>query len=874
MQYTSSNYRSQASLDLNIGQEINDCCDYIDIEELEQRYCTPNDLTVCFLNIRGLIGKQAILEKFLNHGIKQKKLDVIMLAETWLTTNTITNFKIAGYKFHGINRTSRKGGGTGILISDELKFKARDDLETRSDCLENCVLELETRQRNILFCALYRPPNTNIKEFQKDYNKMLKKLQRNKRLDCIVGLDHNLDLIKAEQHKPTQDFIEMTLDSKFYPTITKPTRITKTSATLIDNILLSENLIGKQNSGILQSDISDHLPCLVSLPNIRKSKREPLKIKSRNLSDKHIKKLNGKLESIDWNSMLVHEDFNSNYSSFHETLVNCIDEFCPEQEFTVPYKKIIREPWMTPGLAKCSKKQSRLYKDFLLQRTEVSEKQYKNYRITLQKVKRHSKKAYYLKKCTDFRNNTKKLWQVINKVCQKTTDKSCVIDKIKVGNIDCTSASIITNEFGKYFSEVGRNFANKIGNSNQNINDYINKIPNNQNNLFLTPCTPMEIDKIIRNLPNKTSSGHDNISNVLLKKISNSILPIMTDLFNESLQCGEFPTLMKHAEVILLFKNGARNMCTNYRPISLLLTISKVLEKLVYFRTYSFLDNTDQLYSSQYGFRAKHSCENAVMELISEITKNQTLGKHTLAIFLDLSKAFDTIQHDVLFKKMERYGIRGNSLDWYKSYLKGRTMSVKCTTSATGCIEYSENYSVEVGTAQGSCLGPLIFLIFVNDLNFHLEFCSSILFVDDTTLYKSHRNLDFLKWCIEEDLKIVSDWLRANKLTLNLGKTVYIIFPKNNKEIHYLIKMDDQPLKQVKSTKFLGMWIDSKLKWETHFNKLCVKLKHSTGLIRRGKSFLDLQSLRILYFAQFYSHLSYGINCWGTMITESQLKKL
>ena len=302
--------------------------------------------------------------------------------------------------------------------------------------------------------------------------------------------------------------------------------------------------------------------------------------------------------------------------------------------------------------------------------------------------------------------------------------------------------------------------------------------------------------------------------------------------------------------------------------------MSKVLEKLIYKQTYSFLDNTGQLYSSQYGFRSKHSCENAVMELISEIVKNQSKNKHTLALFLDLSKAFDTLQHRFLFRKLDQYGIRGNSLDWFKSYLTKRNLRVKCVTSATGRMEKSDNFPVNVGTPQGSCLGPLMFLVFVNDLHLHLDLCNSILFADDTTIYKSHRNLKFLKWCIEEDLKTVSDWLRANKLTLNLNKSVYILFPKSNKEINLEIKMNGSNIKQVQQTKFLGLWIDHKLKWETHYSKLCIKLKRAIGLIRKGKNFLDRQSLRILYFAQFQSHLSYGLNCWGCMLNNSQLDKL
>ena len=864
----------QNLIELDLGKNYEDTCNYIDTEELETLNCTPNDLTICFLNIRGLCSKQSDVTKLLTESIKRKQIDVLLLAETWLTPNNKQNIKIAGYKFHGINRPHRKGGGTGILISDQLRFKLRNDLETKSDVMENSVVELETKHRNIILCSMYRPPNTNEVEFLKQYNDFTQKLITEKKKDCIIGLDHNLDLLKAEKHKSTQHFIEITLDNKLIPFITKPTRITRSTATLIDNILLSENLIGRHVCGIVCTDLSDHLPCIVSLHSINNQKREPLEIVGRNLKDPKIKEINSQLTEMTWHDVLGQSNASDKFECFHNKVMDVINEVSPERTICIPYRKIIREPWMTPGLKKCSKKQQLLYKTFLSTKTDDAEKRYKTYRQVLQKTKRASKKAHYLGKCEDFRSNTKKLWQLINNVCSKQNDKTNCIDRLRVGNIEHNNLEKITNEFARYFSTVGDSFASKVGTSHTSVQNYIKKIPRSPKSLFLTPCTPIEIDTIIRKLPNKSSSGYDGVSNVLLKKISPSIVNILTELYNESIEQGVFPTVMKYAEVVPLYKGGTSIDSSNYRPISLLITLSKVLEKLIYKRTYNFLDSTGQLYNSQYGFRSKHSCENAVMELISEIVKNQSKNKHTLAIFLDLSKAFDTLQHSVLFSKLDQYGIRGNSLDWFKSYLTNRSLRVKCVTSSTGRMEKSEDFPVKVGTPQGSCLGPLLFLIFVNDLHLHLDLCSSILFADDTTIYKSHRNLKFLKWCIEEDLKIVSDWLRANKLTLNLKKSVYILFPKSNKEVSLTIEMDGKNLKQVQQTKFLGLWIDHKLKWETHYSKLCIKLKQSIGMIRKGKNFLDRQSLKILYFAQFHSHLNYGLNCWGCMLNNSQIDKL
>ena len=239
-------------------------------------------------------------------------------------------------------------------------------------------------------------------------------------------------------------------------------------------------------------------------------------------------------------------------------------------------------------------------------------------------------------------------------------------------NIDITEPSKITSEFGKYFSTIGKKTAMKGGNSNIHINTYSTKIPINPNSVFLTPCTETEIKNLINDLPNKLSSGYDDISNILLKKLIDVLTKPFHMLFNRSLLEGVFLVDMKLADVVPLYKSGSHFILTNYRPISLLPTISKLLEKVVYKTVYDFFIKESLLFKSQYGFCKKHSCEHTVTELLGEITKENENGKHTIAMFLDLSKAFDTISHELLYAKLECYGVCGTALNWFKSYLSER----------------------------------------------------------------------------------------------------------------------------------------------------------------------------------------------------------
>ena len=267
-------------------------------------------------------------------------------------------------------------------------------------------------------------------------------------------------------------------------------------------------------------------------------------------------------------------------------------------------------------------------------------------------------------------------------------------------------------------------------------------------------------------------------------------------------------------------------------------------------------------------------CEHAVGELVANISKGFEHEKYSAGIFLDLSKAFDTLEHNVVYLKLEKYGLRGTCLDWFKSYLSDRTLLVSCKSGESGCVNTSDIYSVEYGTPQGSCLGPLIFLIFCNDLQKHLIFMSCIQFADDTTLYITHKNLDYIRFCIETDLSIFQDWFIANKLTLNVGKSVCILFSRTCHDFNLNLWLGNEIIPQAKCTKFLGMWIDQSLSWSDHIVKTILKLKSRTNLLYVGKKFLTQHALQVLYFAQIHSVMTYGIVMWGSQASQTDQNKL
>ena len=291
---------------------------------------------------------------------------------------------------------------------------------------------------------------------------------------------------------------------------------------------------------------------------------------------------------------------------------------------------------------------------------------------------------------------------------------------------------------------------------------------------------------------------------------------------------------------------------------------------------YDFLNKTGQINPTQYGFRAHHSCDNAVNHLVGKVVKNLEKKNDTVALFLDLSKAFDTLEHKIVLSKMSRYGIRGIALQWFSDYLSNRKLRVHFKPTSVGHDVVSDTYNIHYGTPQGSCLGPLIFLIFCNDLSLHLEYMECLQFADDTTLVCSHRNPNYLAFCIESDLRNIQDWFRANKLTLNVDKTVYMKFPcRVDKKTHDLkLELNGVIIPRMKSTKFLGTWIDDLLSWKVHVSNIITKLNLKLGLMYRSKNFLNRHAMRILYFAQFQSVLTYACVVWGPMLSESRLNQL
>ena len=311
---------------------VTDDCDYIPFSEVSDIVAGDNDFKVIQLNVHGLISKQSELTKLITSCLHDSKVDLIILCETWLTGDVCNLVSVPGYEFYGVNCTVKKGDG---LIANELKFTPRQDLAVKDDNFENCFIEIFSKGRNIICGSIYRPPNTNIKVFQNKMNECMDKIKLEKHKDIIIGMDHNLDFIKSNIHSGTEKFIGSLQAKSLFPCITRPTRITKNSSTLIDNIIINERIRDRQKSCVILHDLSDHFPSLIILNELFAKKRAPKEIMSSCITDYKLSNLKEDLYSVDWKEVLIKVNVDESYCNFLNQLSDCIYTHIPMKKLTI-----------------------------------------------------------------------------------------------------------------------------------------------------------------------------------------------------------------------------------------------------------------------------------------------------------------------------------------------------------------------------------------------------------------------------------------------------------------------------------------------------------------------------------------------------------
>ena len=822
----------------------------------------------------------------------QNKFDLLAITETNIIESHKSLYKIPGYTqfFSSKYPNKHKGSGIGIYISEDFIGNPVKELTMTSTDIESIFIEITNTNQPLYFGAIYRPPSGNMKIFHQQLERIFNILSTNNaNKNSIVCGDFNINLLKNDCNK--SKFENTFFDNCFTPTISLATHEKPgCEPSCIDNVFVS-NVDNVLASGLLtDAKVSHHYPTLcfynLVIDNIDENDCEN-SLPHYDYCETNILEFNSRLAQ-----KLLLDNFGADEAGFVK-FTHCIqatidDCFKVDPQILKKSKRNrLENPWITSGLIKSINFKNFLYEKWkktknkknLLGELEIYEK-YKNYRKKLRHLIRSAKNNFYSKKFDNCQGNSKKTWELINELRGKNKSKSKSSFLVQ-GNV-VRDRRIIANEFNRYFTSVAHNL-NENSNKTENLpitpipdfSTYIDK--RISDSLFFEPCSQNEVEQIIKDLENGKASD---ISIRVLKSCSSTVTPYLTTFYNKFIEMGIFPDILKVGQVTPIFKKGNMQMFQNYRPVSTLPCFGKIFEKVIYSRLYKFVISKNILYENQFGFRSHHSTSHAVNYSIDKITCNIENKNHVLGIFIDLSKAFDTICHEKLLFKLEHYGIRGIPLSLLRSYLSNRQQ----VTNFNGTK--SDLLSVLYGVPQGSVLGPLFFILYINDIINCSKHGHFVMFADDTNIFVAGNSENEAYIKADEVLKELNLYMLSNQLHINTEKCVYMHFkPRYNHNKQRtcartrIVGSDNQlylngsKIKQTNMARYLGIIIDENLDWDGHIEYLQQKLNGSIITIKRIKKFIPQEHYAKLYHSLFISHLTYGISAWGSVST-NRLKKI
>lgn len=817
-----------------------------DINQLNP-YLIDNNFKILHLNICSINKNFDNLLCFLQE--LSNSLDIIILTETH-KINDSQLFQLTGYSMVYNQGIFNKCDGVVVYVKEYLQMEYT--LKNIGDikCIE---LNIGKGSNRFLLTCLYKSPAIDGNIFVDTFSEYLQQIKNYK--NHIMAGDINLDLLRTDK-KCTEDYKSILASygylsyNKFY---TRPQ-----SKTCLDHFFVksfgANNLVDTQ-SFTINYKITDHCPILLCFKN--KNYEQNL-----NYSETRCKKyinynnLRHDLTNQTWNEIYLVNDLNISTNNFVTKLQTLITKH------TVTIKqsntKDGKNSWITKTILKDIKIKNEQYKQHLQNPQNITIKnKYIRTKSDLEKAIKRSKKIYAEKLIKNNTTNTRDIWTSVNSICNKTKQKT-KIEKIQLANSqEITNEFEIANHFNDFFIEIGENLAKQI-NTPPGYMENVEREPKGL--YFFKETTNNEIQQIVKELKTKKAPGYDGIKSETLKEISNEIAPIISYLINFSFQIGSFPNCLKLGEVKPLHKQGPKQNLNNYRPISLISNIAKIFEKVVKLRMVTFLERNKIISDKQFGFRENKSTEDAILKLTSDIYEAIDNKKASLCVYIDLTKAFDTVSHKILECKLEQCGFRGSVLNLLKSYLNNRKQYVNLNGVK------SNLRTVTCGVPQGTVLGPILFTIYINNL-LKLQVEGKIgSFCDDTVSFYSANNWEELKHTVERDLNKIYPWFQFNKLTLNQSKTTFLPFTsyKTNLPDYETIKIDQNfIISRAKHVRYLGVIMDGHLRWDKHIQHLISKTRFLVTRFAHLRDYLEVDYLRKVYFALFQSHINYGLVGWG-----------
>ncbi len=802
--------------------------------------------------------------------IKELGIHILAINETKLDGSIADDLvDVEGYSIKRCDR-NRNGGGVAIYIKENLfeKYSVRDDIPVSS--LEGVCVECKpSRSAPFTILALYRPPDESV-EFFSELEKTLQFLDNENKELILLG-DTNCDILAEYSSNEQSSANSLPAHSKrlleiyglfgFQQLIRKVTRETLTSKTLIDHIATT-NQSNIVLSDVREVSLSDHYMVYCVRKFRGASKKQHKFIFTRQMKNFREENFLNDLKSVDWKGFVTKtDDINQIVEEWSNMFSMILEKHAPMRNRRVSAEF---SPWLTKEFKLLCKSRDRLKKFAVSSKSHLLMQAYRQLRNRANKMNDNLKREFFTKKIAEHDGDLKNTWKTINQVLNKKS-KTTHISSLEVEGKTVSGDSAIAESMNQFFCEIGKKLSDKITDSSNPL--LTNEYEVNPGNFKFNfeHINVHEIERVLGNFDTSNGFGPDGLANVFLKIGFPVIAESLCAIFNLSLATGTFPDSWKIARVAPIFKSGQQDDCSNYRPISVLPFLARLFEKLAYNQVYAYLINNKLLFSNQSAFRLLHSVVTCLLASTNDWYVNMDNGKYIANVFIDLKKAFDTVDHDILLAKLSEYGVTGLEHSWFASYLNNRRQFSRVNSA---CSHINE---VTCGVPQGSCLGPLLFLIYINDLPLALQKCNVTMYADDTSLSYASKNICELNQVMNEDLNCLRVWLQGNKLSLNVIKTHAMVIGSRPKLKMISDEVTEQPcfsingtqIDTVKNTKYLGVQLDSHLVWDEHIKYTRTKVSRALGFLKYAKKFLPEETLSKMYRGIVEPHFRYCCSVWG-----------
>ena len=852
-------FRDITSDTLNLNdsdfEAIRTGCSFYDAKDMSLTQDNSSALNILHTNIRSIVNKVDRFELFLKlTGINWQ---IICISETWLTKEIEHFYNIKGYKGFFTSRTSKRAGGSAIYVREDLHAEQLEHPPFATADVTCIQIKLE-KKRGIIISQIYRAPNVSDVLFTEELERLLIWIYKKNTTSFITG-DFNYDLFDIASDSYVNAFFTLMCSFGFLPAISKTTRCSNTICTLIDNIFCN-NMSKINSSGIILDDLSDHFPVFIAIS----LEQRCIGQSSRTISIFDYTKIN-EMQSFLRDELLGLQDINDP-EEIASSIINAYQKGIVKFSYTKRLNRQTdaRKPWVTPGVLASINQKNKLFRRKLSHPSEENTKRYLQHRNMLNSVIRTAKKNYFKKEIQNNLGDSKATWKTIFKLIGKRKDAEDSYDSLidehgKTVETDALKAEC----FNTYFAEVGSKLQEKIRKVDLDPLELITAV---ENEMSLPPTSYDELSKIITEL-NNVAAGHDSINAKIFKSTYKHIFDHILHLYNACLSAGIFPDILKIAMIKPIYKSGDKKQPNNYRPISILPFMSKILEQLINSRLVKHITDNALIHENQFGFQKNRSTYMPLLILQEIITKSFENGEHVLGIFLDLRKAFDTVDIDILLCKLKRLGIRNKSFQIIQSFLKNRKQCVKIGHSI------SSYRQVTMGVPQGSILGPVLFLIYVNDLPQISPHITCLLYADDTAILIKHKSPTKLQKIVDDVMPKISDWFSANLLSINAAKTFTQHYSNIYPQLRLRVSINGEDITENKEIRYLGVLLDKQLKFTAHINSISRIISRNIGIISRVRHFIDSNIAYLLYNSMILPYLNYCCLIWGINY-HSQLQRV